>query len=80
MKCKGVRLSVKARQTITPETFSDLVEEQRIYEVPQRIITRNKKTTVIRSKNLTKQLRVTFSKRLWPDSPESPSLPIGWKA
>ena len=79
MRCKGISVTVQSAQTVNADSMRELVKENKMYHVPQRLMRRDKKEGTIRSVNLEKKLRVTFSKRLWPDNIDEPSLPIGWQ-
>ena len=79
LKCKGIRLTSVASEKITAESLIELVKDNDVITVPQRIMKRDKKKGNIQSKVLQKRLRVTFSKRLWPENIDDVSLPIGWQ-
>ena len=80
MKHKGIRPTIKTDSLLNSTTMAEMIENNAEIKVPQRLMIRNKQIGGVRSHHTEKRLRVTFSKRMWPEKPDSPSKPIGSKA
>ena len=79
MKHKGIKPTMKTADALNPETMANVVRDNGELKVHQMNMTRDRKTGTVRTRYMDKRLRVTFSKRIFPDTIEAPSLPIGYK-
>jgi len=79
MKHKGIRPARNTFEVLNPTTMVQSIRDKTQLAVPQMNMVRDRKTGTIHTRYMDKTLRVTFSKRVLPNSLESVSLPIGYK-
>ena len=79
MKHKGLRPSVTTDKILNPTTMAEMIEQDEVLYVDQRLMCRDKKKGGVQSKHVKKRIRVTMSKRMWPEKVDGPTLPIGSK-